>query len=81
MTYSIKNQINLGNKYCLITIELNPESEFEKQAIKKSANLNASVSEREMLENYLHFCLGNSFSLLKLEQQEGNIFTVKAFQN
>ena len=81
MKHTIKDKKNLGNNNWLIAIELNPDNDFEKGAIQKAENADATEAEREMLDNYLLFCLGDTLSLISLEQQKQNLFIVKAFQN
>lgn len=83
MKYTIKDKNNLSNHHWLIAIELTPETDFEKAAIKKAEKANTTDDEREMLDNYLLFCLGDNLSLVSLEQQQQqqNLFIVKAFQN
>jgi len=64
----------------IVTVELQPDNETEQTAIKNTSAMTASDSERELVENYLHFGLGlGDYFVLQLLDQKGNSFTLKIF--
>lgn len=80
MKHSIKskNKIDLHNM--VVTVELQPENVTEQAAIKNTGSLTATDSEKELVENYLHFGLGlGDYSVLQLIDQTDNTFTLKVF--
>jgi len=80
MKHSIKskNKIDLHNM--VVTVELQHENVTEQAAIKNTGSLTATDSEKELVENYLHFGLGlGDYSVLQLIDQTDNTFTLKVF--
>ncbi len=81
MKHKIINQQKLDNKQSLISISLISESEEERKAIDNVEAINATDAEKEFIDNYLLFCLGDKYSIVSLENQKQNIFIVKVFEN
>lgn len=64
----------------VVTVELQPDNSTEQLAVKNTGSMTASDSERELVENYLHFGLGlGDYSVLQLLDQTNNTFTLKIF--
>lgn len=81
MKHKIINQQKLDNKHSLISISLISESEEETKAIENVEATNATEIERELIDNYLLFSLGDKYSIVSLESQKQNTFIIKAFEN
>ncbi len=80
MKHSIISRQNIDSHNYLVKVQLKPDNETEQDAIKNVKNVSASDTEREMVENYLHFRLGlGDYSVVKLISQEGNIVTLQIF--
>lgn len=80
MKHLIKSNQRIDIHNSVVTVELLPDNDNERNAIKNLQALNASDSERELVENYLHFGLGlGDYSVLESLNQEGNVVTLKIF--
>jgi len=80
MKHSIKTNQKIDIHNSVVTVELIPDNDNERNAIKNLQTLTASDSERELVENYLHFGLGlGDYSVLQSLNQTGNTFTLKIF--
>ncbi len=77
-TIKAKQKIDLHNS--IVKVELLPDNETEKTAIKNVETMTASDNERELVENYLHFGLGlGNYSVVKLISQEENMVSLQIF--
>jgi hypothetical protein len=75
----IKNQ-RLDSHHSMVTVNLKPDSDAEKIAIKNLQNLTATQDERDLVENYLHFNLGlGNYSVVESLNQTDNLFVLKIF--
>ena len=81
MKHKIINKTEINVNHLLIAIELIAENESEITAIKNVANINATEEERELISNYLLFCLGDKYSVVDLNNQKQNYFLLKVFKN
>lgn len=80
MKHSIISRQNIDSHNSLVKVQLKPENQTEQDAIKNVESVSASDTEREMVENYLHFGLGlGDYSVVKLISQEGNNVTLQIF--
>lgn len=80
MKHSIISRQNIDSHNSLVKVQLKPENQTEQDAIKNVESISASDTEREMVENYLHFGLGlGDYSVVKLISQEGNNVTLQIF--
>lgn len=80
MKHSIISRQNIDSHNSLVKVQLKPETQTEQDAIKNVESVSASDTEREMVENYLHFGLGlGDYSVVKLISQEGNNVTLQIF--
>jgi len=81
MKHRIISEDNIGSHQFNIQIELIPNNDEEVQIIKKVESISASDEERQLIDNYLSFCLGERYSIVNLNWQKGNRFEIKAFKN
>lgn len=80
MKHSIISRQNIDSHNSLVKVQLKPENQTEQDAIKNVESVSASDTEREMVENYLHFGLGlGDYSVVELISQEGNNVTLQIF--
>lgn len=80
MKHSIKSKQKIDLHNMVVTVELQPENVTEQSAIKNTGAMTAADSERELVENYLHFGLGlGNYSVVQLLDQTNNTFTLKIF--
>lgn len=80
MKHSIKSNQKIDLHNSVVTVELLPDNDTEKNAIKNLQALTATDNERQLVENYLHFGLGlGDYSVLQSLDQTGNTFTLKIF--
>ncbi|WP_026765159.1 hypothetical protein [Sediminibacterium salmoneum] len=80
MKHSIKSKQKIDLHNMVVTVELQPDNSTEQLAVKNTGSMTASDSERELVENYLHFGLGlGDYSVLQLLDQTNNTFTLKIF--
>jgi hypothetical protein len=80
MKHSIKSKQKIDLHNIVVTVELQPDNATEQLAVKNTGSMTASDSERELVENYLHFGLGlGDYSVLQLLDQTNNTFTLKIF--
>jgi hypothetical protein len=64
----------------IVIVELLPDNDIERIAIKNLQTMTATDSEKELVENYLHFNLGlGEYSVLQSLDQKGHTFTLKIF--
>jgi hypothetical protein len=69
MKHQIKRKEFIGNQIYQVLVQLIPENLTEKEAVKNIYNCNASDSERESIETYLHFNLNlGNYSIVNSEQ-------------
>ena len=80
MKHKISAIEKLGQSEIKLEVELIPERKEEYEAILRVETMNANETERELVENYLLFQIGPSYSILKVLQQHGVYFTLKASQ-
>lgn len=79
MKHTIKSKQQTDIHNCIVTVELLPDNETEKKAIKNMSTCTSSDAEKELVENYLHFnLLLGDYSILD-GHQTGNTFTLKVF--
>lgn len=78
MKHIVKERKHIDSKTLYVTIELHPENQAEQNAIKKLDNYTASDSERDLIENYIHFNSELGGQVLEV-QQEGSTFKLKLF--
>jgi hypothetical protein len=57
MKHSIKSKQKIDLHNMVVTVELQPDNSTEQLAVKNTGSITASDSERELVENYLHFGL------------------------
>jgi uncharacterized membrane-anchored protein YhcB (DUF1043 family) len=80
MKHTIKSKQKIDLHNSVVTVELLPENDIEKNAIKNLQTLTATDNERQLVENYLHFGLGlGDYSVLQSLNQTGNTFSLKIF--
>lgn len=80
MKHTIKVKQKIDLHHSIVKVELLPDNDTEKTAIKNVETMAASDNERELVENYLHFSLGlGNYSVVKLISQEGNNVTLQIF--
>ncbi|HXD92199.1 MAG TPA: hypothetical protein VNX01_03255 [Bacteroidia bacterium] len=79
-TISDNNKKNLGGREWLIAVELIPENQSEIIAIKNCEVSEATPEQKQLVENYLHFNLGN-YSIIELVKQNNCTFFLKVFLN
>lgn len=81
MKHRILNKDSLGNHQFNIQIELIPSNDKESEIIEKVESISANEEERQIIDNYLLFCLGEKYSVIKLNWQKGRTFEMKVFEN
>jgi hypothetical protein len=81
MKHEIISKQPLAHPYLLIEVELIPENDLEKEAIKQVEAMEADEAQRELVENYLLFGLSVPYSLHTVEAQNKNRFILKASSN
>ncbi len=81
MNHRIVNKISLGSSQFNIQIELIPSNDREAQIIQKVESISASEEEKQLIDDYLSFCLGDKYSVVKFNWQKGKIFEMKIFKN
>lgn len=79
MKHKIKSDQRIDTHHSIVVVELLPDNDTEMSAINNLGTYTASDSERELVENYLHFNSGLSGQVLEA-RQAGNIFTLKVFR-
>lgn len=80
MKHTIKSNQRIDIHNSIVTVELLPENDTEKNAIKNMATFTSTDAEKELVENYLHFNLWlGDYSVLD-GQKTGNIFSLKVFK-
>ena len=67
----------IGNSRWLVEIEFQPENDLERNAINNYKEGTASNLEKDILDNYLIYALGN-MTPVQFVKQEGNLFIVTA---
>lgn len=81
MKHRIVNKTSLGSRQFNIQIELIPSNNKEALIIQKVESTSVSEEERQFIDNYLLFCLGDKYSVVNLNWQKGKIFEMKIFEN
>lgn len=81
MKYRIIGKINIGEHQFNFKIELIPENAEEAQSINNTESMSATEEEKQLVDNYLLFCLGNKYSVINLNWQKGRIFELRVFEN
>ena len=79
MNHKIKSNQRIDIHHSIVVIELFPNNDTERNAINNLGTYTASDSERELVENYIHFNAGLAGQVLET-QQTGNIFTLSVFK-
>lgn len=80
MKHTIKANQKIDLHQSIVKVELLPDNDAEKTAIKNVETMAASDNERELVENYLHFSLAlGNYSVVKLISLEGNNVTLQIF--
>ena len=80
MKHTIKNNQRLDSHNFKVTVQLIPENDAEKNAIKNLQTLTATQDERDLVENYLHFSLGlGNYSVVESLNQTDTLFLLKIF--
>ena len=77
MKNKVHGEQNLNNSYLLLDVELIPENEQEKEAVRQVEALSVNEDQRELVENYLLFGLKIPYSV-SVEKQNNNRFILKA---
>jgi len=78
MKHKLLGKQNLDNTYLLIEVELIPESDKEKTAIKHVEAMDADEEQRELIDNYLLFGLNIPYSIVAVKRQNNTRFILKA---
>ncbi|MBK8610477.1 MAG: hypothetical protein IPL84_11210 [Chitinophagaceae bacterium] len=78
MKHKIIGKRNLNQPYFLVEVELIPESDTEKEAIKQVEAMEANETQTELVTNYLLFGLNVPYSLHTVERQIKTRFFLKA---
>lgn len=78
MKHAIKSKQAIDNHNSIIVVQLFPDNLAERTAIKNVEKMTANPSEKELVENYLHFSLelGN-YSIVELLSQTDTSFVIK----
>lgn len=79
MKHKTKSDQRIDMHNSIVIIELFPDNETETNAIKNLEIYSASDTEKEFVENYIHFNSGLTGQVLEAKQT-GNIFTLKVFK-
>lgn len=80
MKHSINSKQKIDLHNIVVEVELFPDNDVERNAIKNLQTMTATEIERELVENYLHFKLGlGEYSVLQSLDQKGNKFILKIF--
>lgn len=80
MKHSIKSKQRIDIHNSIVTVQLLPGSDIEKNAIKNLQNLAGSDAEKELVENYLHFSLElGDYSVVELINQTDTLFVLQIF--
>jgi hypothetical protein len=80
MKHSINSKQKIDIHNMVVEVELFPDNDVERNAIKNLQTMTATEIERELVENYLHFNLGlGEYSVLQSLDQKGNKFILKIF--
>lgn len=78
MKHIIKTNQKIDIHYCVVIIELLPDNDMEKNAVRNCETFNASEVEKNLVNDYIQFNAGLGGQVLEAEQT-GNIFTLKVF--
>ena len=82
MKHIIINKQQMESHNWIITVKLIPENEMEIKAIQNIELVEATDSERKLVENFLHFNLGlGNYSVVDLISQDKTVFILKVFLN
>ena len=74
--------VTADNHNSIIVVQLFPDNSAEKTAIKNVENMIATVHEKELVENYLHFSLElGEYSIVELLNQTNTSFVLKIFKS
>ena len=80
MKHSIKSKQTIDSHNSIVTVQLLPDNDAEKNAIKNLQNLTPTQDERDLVENYLNFSLGlGNYSVVESLNQTDNLFVLKIF--
>jgi hypothetical protein len=80
MKHSINSKQKIDIHNMVVEVELFPDNDVERNAIRNLQTMTATEVERELVENYLHFNLGlGEYSVLQSLDQKGNKFILKIF--
>lgn len=81
MKHKLIDQKRLPNSYVILEVELIPENENEKAAIRKVNIMDADEDQKQLVENYLLFGLQLPYSILSIERQINTRFILKGSTN
>lgn len=82
MKHKIIRDQNIGNHLSHVTVQLIPENATETKAIINCEKVEASDSERELVDNYLLFQLGlGNYSVVRPISLGNNHVTLEVFRN
>jgi hypothetical protein len=82
MKHKITDKQHLDSHNWRVTVQLIPENEAEIKAIQNTEIVEATDSERELIDTYLNFNLGlGNYSVVSFISQNKSTFIIKVFQN
>lgn len=80
MKHRIASHVRIEPHKFRIAVELIPDTEEEKTAIKNLAQERSSQQQREMIDNYLNFQLNlGNYSVIDLMEQKESLFILNIF--
>ena len=80
MRHLIKSKASIDIHTIVVKVELLADNNLEERALKNIQIMTASTTEKELIENYLHFNLDiGNYSVLKSLIKKDNIFYLKVF--
>lgn len=82
MQYKIIDERNLENRIFAVKIHLSPDNTTDANSIRNTEAGNADDAERTTIDNFLNLALSEkNYSPLDFIDQQGEIYTIKAFKN
>jgi len=81
MRHAILRETSIGKSRFSIQIELIPENDSEIVLIDKYDSLTDKENNREVITNYLSFCLGELYSPITFNWKKGNVFEITYFKS
>jgi hypothetical protein len=80
MTHKVIDKRLIQPNQWQIKVELSTQIQAETKAIENLNRMQASDSERQLVEDYLNFNLGlGNYSVIELFAQMGRLFTLKVY--